>query len=90
LRLCIENIAENIIKLYSNVLSDKEKKVWEANKIIKLLSKYEEHIGINYKLYVTSENSNKKRMLIGEHIALPKDGDTNILPQEKQTTFSKV
>jgi len=72
LRISIENIAENILKQYSNVLSDKDKKVWQPPQIMKLLSKYEEHINSNYKLNIGFENNPNEKFYIGEHKALLK------------------
>ena len=72
LRICIENIAENILKQYSNVLSNKDKRVWQPPQIMKLLSKYEEHINLDYKLYMGFEKNPNEKFFVGGHKSLPK------------------
>lgn len=72
LRMCIENIAENILKQYSNILSDKDKKKRKATDIMRLLSKYEEHINLDYALHIGFENNSNQKFFGGEYKALPK------------------
>ena len=72
LRMCIENIAENILKQYSNILSDNDIKKRKATDIMNLLSKYDEHINYDLKFYIVFENDSKEKIYIGDYKALLK------------------
>lgn len=70
--MCIENIAEHIMKQYSNILSDKEKRTWQPMQIMKLLAKYEEHTNEDYQLFIWTNKNIEQKFFIGEHKTLSK------------------